>query len=308
MVTTIIGVDVGNGLTKTVNSDFISSVKDYGDTKPAIMDRTVMYNGRYYTVGGRRSKTKTDQKEDITAFILALAGIGEELKSRSYTEQNEVIDVVLSEGLPLERCIEENRIEDERYYKKGETFYFEYENVPYNIHIADVIVSPQCLSGAVDLINDNTLPPICLLIDVGSWTVDILPVIEGKPVGSESRSLLNGVINCMLECNEEVRRRTGKEILEEQIQQIMRGKTGVLPPKYEQIVSNKIREYVKNLADTLTENSYNVDTTPCIFMGGGATVVRNFGKELFPLAKYILDIRANAVGYEKIAMARMGVN
>ena len=49
------------------------------------------------------------------------------------------------------------------------------------------------------------------------------------------------------------------------------------------------------------EYKYNIYTLPCIFMGGGASVVKNYGKELFPNSSYLLDISANAVGYEKIA-------
>ena len=301
---TIIGVDVGNGLTKTVHTEFTSAVKDYGETKPSIMDKTVMFEGHYYTVGGKRSKTKTDQKEegDMTAFILTLAGIGEELKARNIKDT----DVVLSEGLPLERCIEENIVFDEKYYRKGETLYFEYEDIPHTIFMKEVFVNPQCISAVIDTFSRGLLPPICLLIDIGSWTVDIVPMIDGKPRGSEAHSLIGvGIINCMLSCNEEVRRRTGREVMEEQIQQIMRGKKNVLPPRFETVITESIKKYIKDLCDTLYEHSYNIDTVTCIIMGGGATVVRNFGGECFPIAKYITDIRANAIGFEKLAKGRI---
>lgn len=300
MSSEIIGVDVGNGYTKTANSEFVSAVKCYGETKPAITEKCVKFEGKYYSVGGARSKTKTDQKDDNTALILTLAGIGEELKIRNIRPSS----VILSEGLPLERCIEENRISDASYYRKGQLIDFEYEDVPYEFMMRDVLVNPQCISGAYRLLSGDALPPICVLVDVGSWTVDLLTIKDGKPFGSDARSLLDGVITCMLRCNEEIRRRTGREVLEVQIQQIMLGETGVLPERYESIIKETVRNYCKELCDTLIENGYNVDTITCVFMGGGASVIKNFGKEFFPMARFVTDIRANARGYEEIARAR----
>lgn len=292
-----IGVDVGNGLTKTVHTEFISSVRDYGETKPALKDRLVCYGGKNYVVGGTRTKTKTDQKKDETSFILALAGIGEELNIRGISDAH----VVLSEGLPLERCIKENQIKDETYYKKGETISFEYENVPHTIVIDDVLVNPQCVSGIIDLLAEGSLPDPCIVIDVGSWTLDILPIEGGRPQGAKVKSALEGIINCMIRCNDEIRRRTGGEVMETQIQKIMMGDDTALPPEYTNIVISEIKKYIHNIADTLIENKYNINTLTCIFMGGGASVIKNYGMEIFPYSKYITNIRANAIGYEKIA-------
>lgn len=296
----IVGVDVGNGLTKTVNSLFTSSVKCYGETKPSIMEKTIFFEGSYYSVGGKRSKTKTDQKEDNTALILTLAGLGEEFKIRHINPSN----LILSEGLPLERCIEINQRFDEKYYKQGKTINFEYEDIPYRINIQKVFVNPQGVAGIIDKIQD--IPETCVVIDLGSWTMDVLLVIEGKPIIAESKSLLSGLIPCMLRCNEEIRRRTGKEVMEEQIQKIMQGKTGVLPPKYEDLIVENIKIYIRELYDVLNENGYNVDTLPCVFLGGGSIVVKNFGGEnIFPMSTYYTDIHLNAKGYEKIAAMKL---
>ena len=69
----IIGVDRGNGYTKTVNSCFRSGLVRY-DTKPLSMENVVFYNGKYYGVGGKRSTAKTDHKQDETSLIFTLAG------------------------------------------------------------------------------------------------------------------------------------------------------------------------------------------------------------------------------------------
>ncbi|MBR5178517.1 MAG: ParM/StbA family protein [Lachnospiraceae bacterium] len=295
----IIGVDVGNGYTKTVSTSFVSSVRDFGETKPAIDDRCIKYEGHYYTVGGERTKTKTDNKEDKTDLILALAAIAEELKARGIRENT--VHIILSEGLPIERCIAENKEFDKQYYLKGQRVDFEYENIKRTIYIDDVIVNPQAASGVIDLLSKKRLPKRCLIVDIGSWTTDVLSIENYKPQGSNTRSFLMGVINCMLACNEEIRRREGKEVLESQIQDVMMGDRTQLPPKYADIVEEQTRKFVKEIADTLNENKYNTDTLYVVFMGGGASLVERYGKDIFPMAKFLTDIHANAIGYEQMA-------
>lgn len=297
----VVGVDVGNGLTKTVGTEFVSSVTDYGETKPALTDRLIRYNNKYYIVGGDRTKTKTDQKQDETAFILALAGIGEELNRRNIGDAK----IVLSEGLPIERCHKENQIADIDYYKKGETIYFEYEDVPHTVVMEDVIVSAQCVAGVVDLFAEGNLPDTCIIIDIGSWTIDILPVENNRPQVSKVKSILEGLITCMVKCNDEIRRRTGKEVPESMIQQVMRGNLNAIAPNYSKIIVDVLKQYVKNIYDILNENKFNTDVLPCIFMGGGANLIKQYGEEYFPFAKYITNIRANAIGYEKIANQKL---
>jgi StbA protein. len=295
----IIGVDVGNGYTKTISSEFVSSVKDYGETKPAIEDKCLEYNGRYYVVGGERTKTKTDNKDDNTDLILALAAIGEELKNRNISDNP--VSIILSEGLPVERCIAENKAKDIEYYLKGQWVDFEYEGVKRTVYIEDVLVNPQAVSGVMELLSNKKIPPRCLVVDIGSWTMDVLQVENYKPQSTNCHSFLNGVITCMLNCNEEIRRRTGREVLESQIQEVMRGDAMALPPKYSTIVENEVKKYVKSISDTLIENKYNTETLYVVFMGGGATLVERYGKELFPMSRFLTDIHANAIGYEQIA-------
>lgn len=299
----VIGVDVGNGYTKTVHTEFVSSKKDWGDKKPPLIEKLVKYKGKYYTVGGDRTKTKTDNKNDETCLILALAGIAEELRLRGKHESK----ILLSEGLPLERCHEENKVIDEEYYLKGQIVEFEYEDEPYKIEIADVLVNPQGIAGILDMLVNSELPENCIVVEIGSWTTELIPIENNKAQGAKTQSLNFGVIDCLNKCNEAIRRTTGKEIPETMIQKVMMGNTDALPPKYLTMCIEEIKTQVKNLADTLEENKYNLDVLTCVFMGGGSCMVKNYGEDLFPLAKYIIDantmlpnIRANAVGYEKL--------
>lgn len=298
----VVGVDNGYGLTKTVHTEFVTAVRDYGETKPALPDHVVHYKEKYYIVGGDRKKTRNDKTEDIDTYILTLAGIAEELSRKNLPEEDGVTkaNIVLAVGLPLDRCAGNNRDSFKEYFKKEKFVRFEYEDKSYEITIEDVYVNAQCVSGIVDQLSAGLIPDPSIIVDIGSWTIDILPIENGKPQAAKVLSLNEGVIKCMNRCNEEIRRRNMSEVAEFQIQQIMLGNSDALPAKYSNIIQDVIRKYVINVKDLLEEHGYNLETITCVFMGGGVAVVKNYGRDLFPMTTYINDIHANAVGYELI--------
>lgn len=301
----VIGVDIGNGFTKTVHTCFLSGVCKKGEAKPALEKNLVGYNGQYYCVGtSDRTTKKTSSKEmnDESFFVLALAGIAEELRLRGKHESR----IILSEGLPLEYCTDEEKAFDIAYYKKGSTIEFSYENEDFRIIIEDVLVNPQCVSAILDQLADKTLPEYCVLVDIGTWTMDFIPMENHVLQGSKAQSLHNGVVKCIDACKDAIKTRSKATVWDSQIRDIMIGNTDVLPPKYSNLAINIIKDYVKGIAETLSERGFSSELLPIVFLGGGAKVVELYGgRELFPLSTYITNIHANAIGYEKIAKSRL---
>lgn len=293
----IIGVDRGNGYTKTVNSCFRSGLVRY-DTKPLSMENVVFYNGKYYGVGGKRSTAKTDHKQDETSLIFTLAGIGKEIQKRG----GDIHDIILSEGLPIERCTNQNRELDEKYYQEGKTIQFGFEDRNYEITIRKVLVNPQGVSAILKLMLDGSLPDPVTIIDLGSGTLDVVTMEGNKAVLSSKKSFNMGVIECFNDAKSRIRAVTGNEIGEYVIEKIMLGEHGILPDQYENMVIDSIANYIKGIYNRLMEENYNVELLPCIFVGGGASVIKlNGGEKYFPRAKYVTNISANAYGYELAA-------
>lgn len=289
----VIGVDNGFGMTKTVHNVFPTALEDYNTVKPSFMDNVVYYKGKYYIVGGnKRVKVHEDKTENSDVYILTLAAIGSELAFRGISGETHI---VLSVGLPLERCGGgAQKFAD--YFLQENPVTFEYQDISYTVHIDMVKVSPQGYSAVafeLDQIKDSTV-----LVDIGSWTVDISQIQGNIPISPIS--LNDGVINCMQDVNNAIRREFGNEVPESQIQGVMRGIPDSLPAKYEEIAKAEIRKYVENLASSLQERKYNLDTLDFIFVGGGAILIKNFGMDLFPSGRVITEINSNAVGFEKI--------
>lgn len=296
METKIIGIDNGYGFTKTAHTSFATSLKQYLTAKPALMDNVVEYKGQFYGIGGDRLKVRSDKTVDNLTYIITLAGIAEELK-RVHLQEAEVI---LAVGLPLERCgVGKDAFIE--YFKQDGDIHFSYEEKEYHVVIKDVLVFPQGYAAIVEDINSHRIADNTVLVDIGSWTIDILPINNGRPDINHCLSLNDGVINCMLSANEEVRKNFGSEVLESQIQSLMMGNKNVLPAKYEDLIARKIRDYIENVAATLREYKFNIDTLSFIFVGGGACIVKNFGVDLFPSARVETDIHINAIGYECLA-------
>ena len=58
----------------------------------------------------------------------------------------------------------------------------------------DVAVFPQCYAAVVDKI--PTMAKKTLIVDIGSWTIDIMPVINKSPDESKCVTIPKGLITC----------------------------------------------------------------------------------------------------------------
>lgn len=295
---TVYGIDHGFGLTKTAHTELISGVKVFGKEEPPLPDRTVCLDGNYYVCGGKRMNVMSDKTANENYYILTLAAIASEMKLKKKTKDN----VIIAAGLPIERMgIEKEKFK--QYLLKNKEVKFAYEGLDYQIQIEEVQIYPQGYAAVVSRI--GTLLGTHILVDIGSWTIDILPIIDKVPDTSRCSSLNMGVITCMTSINNEMRRKFNIELEETQIQDIMRGGTGQLPKKYLEVVRTCIIHYTEEIFSKLREIGFNLEVTPVIFIGGGAAVMKKYGKYDGEMTTIILDIHANSSGYEFIAKQKI---
>ena len=296
----VIGIDHGWSNMKTVSQIFTTGVKEI-TTEPAFFDNVVEWNGMYYKVGGKRLEVRDTKVENGNFYILTLASVGKELYRRGMRNAN----VLLSVGLPLTRFGAEKQDFIE-YLSKEKEVAFRFEKEKYHINIARVSVFPQCYAAVADRI--RTLPERAVIVDIGSWTIDIMPICKSYPDESECTAIPQGLIRCMREINEECVRQIGQELDESDIQEIMAGCKNKLPDKYMDIVDACLRSFVEKVYNTLKEHGYNLDITTIVFVGGGATVMKLFGSVKGSNIQYIEDVRANAKGYEYLGKAFLAGN
>ena len=295
----VIGIDHGNSQIKTVNEIFATGIKEIS-TEPPFFEDILEVDGKYYKIGGNRLEVKKTKSEDDDFKRLTYAAVAKELKQRKLQEAN----VMLAVGLPPTRYGAEKQSFVE-YLKNPEEISFLYEQKPYHMTVAGVMVFPQCFAAVADMIPGMDSKVVA--VDIGSWTVDIIPIINRKPETGSECTLNDGIIPCMRDIQNESVRLFNEKIDEMIIQEyIMTGKCN-LPKEYKDVMDRKLNTFAEKIMKVIREQGYSLQTTQFIFAGGGASIIKNFGGINQDNVRYRLDVRANARGYEtlaKIAMKR----
>ena len=206
----VIGIDHGWSMMKTISQVFVTGVKEI-TTTPALFGDVLEYEGKFYKVGTVRQEVKDTKVEDDSFYLLTLAAVAKELKRRGLAEAK----VFLAVGLPLTRFGAEKN-DFIKYLTKNKRVSFKYENESYHIEIDDVAVFPQCYAAVVDKI--PAMAKKTLIVDIGSWTIDIMPVINKSPDESKCVTIPKGLITCMRSINEQCVRQLNGEVDESEIQ------------------------------------------------------------------------------------------
>ncbi|MBE5871267.1 MAG: ParM/StbA family protein [Lachnospiraceae bacterium] len=291
--TIAIGIDHGWSHIKTRNSCFVSGVGELGN-EPMVYDNILEYNGKYYRIGGDRLKVQDNKVCNDNYYLLTLAAVAKELKFRGLKEAH----IVLAVGLPIGRFGAEKK-DFINYLSKNRMVRFRYEKTQYLVTIEKVLVYPQCYGAVVD-----RLPQMAgqeYVVDIGSWTIDYMKIIDMAPDESNSGSDPNGIITCMRKIDEVCVRKTNSKIDEYMIREVMIKGDANLDSEYIEIIKSEIERYTKSIFRIIAEKGINVKTTPITFVGGGAGLMKRYAGISQRNISYIEDVRANAIGYETLA-------
>ena len=294
----IIAIDHGWSHIKTRSTVFVSGVEE--NVSPTFFDNVLEYNGKFYNIGGNRIEVKNTKVDNNDFYLLTLAAIAKELKNRNLTDAN----VYLAVGLPLTRFGEEKQAFID-YLKKDKEVTFKYAEKEYHITIEKVSVFPQCYAAVADMI--PTFARKAVVIDIGSWTVDIMPVVNKQPDDQRCSSLPKGIITCMREMNRACVRRFNYELDESDIEHYIRyHQIDGIPKDVVALMDNFLAKYAEMIIRSLKEMEINIQTTPIYFVGGGAVVMKNYGGLNLQNVYYKQDVKSNAKGFEILAKAAMG--
>ena len=248
----VIGIDHGWSMMKTISQVFVTGVKEI-TTTPALFGDVLEYEGKFYKVGTVRQEVKDTKVEDDSFYLLTLAAVAKELKRRGLAEAK----VFLAVGLPLTRFGAEKN-DFIKYLTKNKRVSFKYENEPYYIEMDDVAVFPQCYAAVVDKI--PAMAKKTLIVDIGSWTIDIMPVINKSPDESKCVTIPKGLITCMRSINEQCVRQLNGEVDESEIQNIMRYGRSDIDDEYFAIIKAEIEDFVDKVYNSIREFGYNLKT------------------------------------------------
>ena len=171
-----------------------------------------------------------------------MAAIAEEIKHRKAERKTEVI---LAVGLPLSSFGREKQGFREYLLRKEQPVRFLYESELYEITIKDVKLFPQGYSALALHPEYLKNEPSVLLVDIGGWTVDLMRLDNAVPNAATCRSLELGVIRCIDETAEQVRRNTGLSVTETQIERVLRRESCSMAEEARRIIQENGRKYIE---------------------------------------------------------------
>lgn len=305
MIPIIIGIDHGYYAIKTPHVCFPTGLTCY-DYEPYTMQNVLQYRGKYYVCGTGRQVLQKDKTANDNYYLLTMAAIARELLFRKADKKTRI---VLAAGLPLAGFGREKQHFREYLFRKEQPVRFRYEDAGYEVLVEDVKLFPQGYSALAlhpDFIRGE---PSVLLIDIGGWTVDLMRLDNAVPNAATCRSLELGVIRCIDEIMEQVRRSTGLSVTDIQIERVLNGSPCSMDGKAKEIILRYGRFYTERILSAVAEAGFDLKAIPSVFMGGGASIIKRHVAPQDGLCRqiFLTDIHANAAGYERIVGQMSGL-
>ena len=240
----LIAIDHGNYAVKTPDSSFVSGLSEH-TVKPPMADEILEYEGRFWTLSGRRFSYMRDKTQDDRYFVLTLFAIAKELeRSGRYSP---VEQIQLAVGLPPEHYgVLKERFA--QYFKRNGAIKFVFKEKAYSIIIDKVMVFPQAYAAVVPKSSMvvNTLR--VFVVDIGGYTTDVLLLKNGKPDLQFCRSLETGIITMNNEIIRKVNSKHDMRIEDEHISAVLSGQETILPEEVKETIRGATSLHAKEPA------------------------------------------------------------
>ena len=289
----IVGVDHGYGNMKTAHRVFRTGVECM-EEEPIVSKNFVRYKDKFYVIGESHLVYQGNKTDSEDFYILTLAALAEELKFRGLHEAN----VILAVGLPL-AWMKSQGADFRHYLMKEQELHFEFRKERYYVHLCGVEIFPQGFAAVVNL---GAMQGMNMLADIGNGTMNVMQIVDNKPLEKSLVTEKFGVGICMKEIQKELSKENGEDISEMLIEPLLRNglqeRTDSTAKKVEHIATR----YTENIRRRLVDYGYKEGLVHLYVIGGGGCLIRNYSD----LAEktgvtFITDICANAKGYETLA-------
>lgn len=139
------------------------------------------------------------------------------------------------------------------------------------------------------------------IVDIGSKTIDVVMVKDGIPNETRSTTIETALIKWMKHIQGELQSRYAKSVPESEILKVMLGRETRIQKEYKMAICEMLTEFMDMVERELMERDIDPSLVKIIYVGGGATIAKNFSRLYRENVAYDCDICANAKGYEFLA-------
>ena len=289
----IIGIDHGYGNIKTAHYCFKTGVTSY-DHEPLFRRNMLVHDGHYYIIGDEHKEFSADKAQDQDYYILTLVAIALELDSRDLTSAC----VYLAAGLPL-TWVSGQKDSFKSYLLQHDTVDFSFRGVDYHVEFAGAAIYPQGFSAVADRLRD--FHGVNMLCDIGTGTMNIMYINNGKPIPSQCFTGKYGTYQCILTVREKLMREFGKAVDDTVIENVLRHGEADIGKRYLEAIQERARAYAAGIMRRLRDHEYDVELMKLYVMGGGSCLIKNFADYDKSRVTVNDNICATAKGYERLA-------
>lgn len=292
----IIGLDHGYGNIKTAHRVFTTGVERF-EEEPIVSMNYVKFKDKYYVIGENHLVYQGNKTDSQDFFILTLAGLAEELKFRELHDAN----IVLAVGLPL-AWAKSQAADFKRYLMQETDLDFTFRKERYRVHLCGVEVFPQ---GFAAICNAGSMQGINMMVDVGNGTMNVMQIVDGRPLEKSLVTDKFGVSICMKEIQKELSKVSGESIPEMLIEPLLREGIQERTDTVAKTVQRIAEQYAENILKRLIDYGYKENLVHLYVVGGGGCLLRHYSdiREKANVT-FIRDVCANAKGYEYLAMQK----
>ena len=234
----IIAVDHGYGNVKTANTVTPTGLIAY-DTEPTFTGGILEYEGRFYRVGEGHKAFIANKATDDDNYLLTLMAVAKELNIAGLHEA----DVHLAAGLPM-TWIRRQREAFRSYLLRSELVTFRFNGKEYRVRFVGCSLFPQGYPAIVNRLVE--FKGTNILADIGNGTMNVLYLVNRRPVESKCWTEKLGVDQCVTAARNAVLDNLGVKIGDSIVEQVLRSGTADIGKPYLDCISAAVQDYAKH--------------------------------------------------------------
>lgn len=304
-----VGVDNGNVRTKTRHCNLGNNLIISASPPQLSKENTMLMDGQYYTAIDKRTLYKRDKTKDRDTYFLTHLAIAQELEHRvieGTIAPQDIYFVHLGVGLPfIDLKIPGYAKRFQEYFEAPHRTTVTLNGNVFQFQIDEVMVFPQGYSGIVDRLDHIREEGDVVLIDIGGWTKDVVPLFDGQPVIGQANSYKYGSIHFMNDAIRQLADRFNAPAADSDIERILKRKKHHYSAEEAGFVFSAAQKYANQGISVLHEAGLELQRKLSVFIGGGSLLLEPFleQNDLLGPHEFIRNTGANAIGFERLLRA-----
>lgn len=274
-------VDNGNSVTKadctlpngeTIRMEIPTLISKGEDKMSQDSYRIEDYLGDTYIVGDENKSVNVNinlSKMDLAHKLPTLVAIHQMVSDNAHVE--------LYIGLPIQTFYNTTyRKECIEFYKKDKECTLTINNIKKSFTIDKVVALPESVGYVFNFPTDSLVG----VIDIGYTTIDGAVYKDYAPILETVFSLVDGTNPFKTKVRDELNKELLLNIQPYQLDEILqKGLFGDLKEKADKIIYRCKMEYLKRIVNEMLKHSWEVQSLPIVFSGGGAILFKDIIEE-----------------------------